>query len=172
MTVGLVYHTLHVGYRTRIGGETDFPCVSGDRVGMGRSYVKLDGRRDYTAWCKGLRRGRVALGEHGSELRLAGVNPMILDRRRFFQRFANAIPDGPDLPLVPNVDPHPLIAQVGASSPPPSLSAPRLVLKTCKPWERRSHSRDPPRPWQRPKRSSAGSTAPVSSTCISIRKCG
>lgn len=82
------YHTLNVGFRTRIGGETDFPCGSSDRVGMGRSYVKLDGRLDYAVWCVGLRRGRayvsdgkshllefrvndVALGEHGSEVRLA-----------------------------------------------------------------------------------------------------
>jgi hypothetical protein len=82
------YHTLNVGFRTRIGGETDFPCVSGDRVGMGRSYVKLGGRLEYAAWCEGLRQGRayvsdgkshllelrvndVALGEHGSELQLA-----------------------------------------------------------------------------------------------------
>jgi hypothetical protein len=82
------YHTLNVGFRTRIGGETDFPCVSGDRVGMGRSYVKLEGGLDYAAWCEGLRQGRayvsdgkshllelrvdhVALGEKGSELRLS-----------------------------------------------------------------------------------------------------
>ena len=81
------YHTLNVGFRTRIGGETDFPCVSGDRVGMGRSYVKLDGALDYGAWCDGLRQGRayvsdgkshlmefraddVRVGERGSELRL------------------------------------------------------------------------------------------------------
>jgi hypothetical protein len=81
------YHTLNVGFRTRISGETDFPCVSGDRVGMGRSYVKLDGRLEYGAWCEGIRRGRayvsegkshlpefrvndVAVGERGSELRL------------------------------------------------------------------------------------------------------
>ena len=81
------YHTLNVGFRTRISGETDFPCVSGDRVGMGRSYVKLDGRLNYADWCEGIRQGRayvsdgsshllelraneVALGERGSELRL------------------------------------------------------------------------------------------------------
>jgi hypothetical protein len=36
----------------------------------------------------------------------------MLDRRGFFRRFANALPDGPDLPPVPNVDPRPVIAQV------------------------------------------------------------
>ena len=34
------YHTLNVGYRTRISGETDFPCIYGERVGLGRSYVR------------------------------------------------------------------------------------------------------------------------------------
>lgn len=35
------YHTLNVGFRTRISGETDFPCIYGEKVGLGRSYVKL-----------------------------------------------------------------------------------------------------------------------------------
>ena len=31
------YHTLNCGYRTRkISGETDFPCIYGERVGLGR----------------------------------------------------------------------------------------------------------------------------------------
>ncbi|MGH9659055.1 MAG: CehA/McbA family metallohydrolase, partial [Bryobacteraceae bacterium] len=34
------YHTLNAGYRARISGETDFPCIYGDRVGLGRSYVR------------------------------------------------------------------------------------------------------------------------------------
>jgi hypothetical protein len=84
------YHTLNVGFRTRISGETDFPCVYGERVGMGRSYVKLDGKLDYTDWCEGIRRGRnyvgdgrshlldftvndIRMGENGSELRLPGA---------------------------------------------------------------------------------------------------
>ena len=37
------YHTLNVGFRTRIGGETDFPCIYDARVGIGRTYAKLDG---------------------------------------------------------------------------------------------------------------------------------
>jgi hypothetical protein len=82
------YHTLNVGYRTRISGETDFPCIYGERVGLGRSYVKLDDKLDYDAWCEGLREGKnyvgdgkshlldfkvndVAMGQNGSELRIA-----------------------------------------------------------------------------------------------------
>jgi hypothetical protein len=81
------YQTLNVGYRTRISGETDFPCIYGEKVGLGRSYVKLDGKLDYDQWCEGIRAGRnyvgdgkshlidfkvndLAVGEHGSELSL------------------------------------------------------------------------------------------------------
>lgn len=81
------YHTLNSGFRTRIGGETDFPCIYAERVGMGRSYVQLDGALSYDAWVKGLRDGRayvsdgkshllnfkvdgLAVGTHGSELKL------------------------------------------------------------------------------------------------------
>ena len=81
------YHTLNVGFRTRISGETDFPCIYGDRVGLGRSYVRLD-RLSYDAWTQGIRDGRAYVsdgkshlidfrvddrhvGTEGSELRLA-----------------------------------------------------------------------------------------------------
>lgn len=37
------YHTLNVGFRTRISGETDFPCIYDGRVGQGRGYAKIDG---------------------------------------------------------------------------------------------------------------------------------
>ncbi|HUR94224.1 MAG TPA: CehA/McbA family metallohydrolase, partial [Gemmatimonadales bacterium] len=52
------YHTLNCGYRTRISGETDFPCITDERVGGGRSYVKLDGPLTYDGWCEGVRAGR------------------------------------------------------------------------------------------------------------------
>jgi hypothetical protein len=82
------YHTLNCGYRARISGETDFPCIYGERVGLGRVYVKLaDGKLDFDRWCEGLKLGRsyvgdgrshlvefkvgdVAVGEDGSELKL------------------------------------------------------------------------------------------------------
>lgn len=66
--LGIWYHTLNVGYRVRISGETDFPCIYGERVGLGRSYVKLDGKLDYDAWCEGIRRGRNYVGDGKSHL--------------------------------------------------------------------------------------------------------
>ena len=54
------YHTLNCGYDCRISGETDFPCIYGDRVGLGRIYVKLrDGEPfTYDNWVHGVRDGR------------------------------------------------------------------------------------------------------------------
>ena len=54
------YHTLNCGYTARISGETDFPCIYGDRVGLGRAYVKLDDDQplDYDAWVYQIRDGR------------------------------------------------------------------------------------------------------------------
>jgi hypothetical protein len=83
------YHTLNCGYRTRISGETDFPCIYGERVGLGRVYVHLaDGKLDFDRWCDGVKQGRsyvsdgkshlvdfrvddVAVGEEASERKLA-----------------------------------------------------------------------------------------------------
>jgi hypothetical protein len=62
------YHTLNVGFRTRISGETDFPCIYGERVGLGRSYVKLDGPLNYDDWCEGVRQGRSYVGDGFSHL--------------------------------------------------------------------------------------------------------
>ena len=54
------YHTLNCGFTTRISGETDFPCIYGERVGLGRAYVKLppDEPLDFDAWVEGIRDGR------------------------------------------------------------------------------------------------------------------
>ena len=44
----------------RISGETDFPCIYGERVGLGRIYVKLrpDEPLDFDHWVDGVRDGR------------------------------------------------------------------------------------------------------------------
>ena len=63
------YHTLNCGYRTRISGETDFPCIYGERVGLGRSYVRLPaGDLDFDAWAEGLRDGRSYVCDGSSHL--------------------------------------------------------------------------------------------------------
>jgi hypothetical protein len=80
------YHTLNVGFRTKIAGETDFPCIYDGRVGIGRTYAKVDGPLTYSSWLEALKAGRSYVSdgkthlmdfrikgmEVGSELRLVG----------------------------------------------------------------------------------------------------
>src|SRR5262249_1448945 len=35
------YHLMNCGFPLKVSGETDFPCMSGARVGQGRVYVQL-----------------------------------------------------------------------------------------------------------------------------------
>ena len=64
------YHTLNCGYRTRISGETDFPCIYGDKVGLGRIYVKLDPNQklDFDSWILGVKNGRSYCGDGRSHI--------------------------------------------------------------------------------------------------------
>ena len=62
------YHTLNLGYRTRIAGETDFPCITDDRVGLSRTYVKLDPPLTYRKWIDGLKDGRSYLSDGRAHL--------------------------------------------------------------------------------------------------------
>jgi hypothetical protein len=54
------YHVMNAGFPLKASGETDFPCVSGSRVGQGRVYVQLGkvDKVDFTAWCEGVAKGR------------------------------------------------------------------------------------------------------------------
>jgi hypothetical protein len=59
------YHTLNCGFRARISGETDFPCIYGDKVGLGRIYVKQPTHEplDFDNWVQGLKDGRSYCGD-------------------------------------------------------------------------------------------------------------
>jgi hypothetical protein len=83
------YHTLNAGFRTRISGETDFPCIFGDRVGLGRSYVKLD-RLDYDDWADGIRRGRAYVTDGKSHLVDFRVNGIDVGTRESEVRLAQS----------------------------------------------------------------------------------
>jgi hypothetical protein len=54
------YHLLNCGFPLKVSGETDFPCMSGERVGQGRVYVQLGRVQqiDFSSWCNGLAKGR------------------------------------------------------------------------------------------------------------------
>lgn len=62
------YHVLNAGFRTRISGETDFPCITDERVGQGRGYAKIDGPLSYRAWVEAIRDGRTYVSDGRSHL--------------------------------------------------------------------------------------------------------
>lgn len=61
------YHMLNCGFRVAFAGETDYPCVTGERPGVGRTYVQLQTlpRDDvgYDSWVSALQQGRVYCGD-------------------------------------------------------------------------------------------------------------
>jgi len=61
------YHTLNAGFRTRIAGETDFPCIYDQRVGIGRTYTKLE-TLSYANWLQALKAGRSYVSDGKSHL--------------------------------------------------------------------------------------------------------
>jgi hypothetical protein len=62
------YHALNVGFRTRIAGETDFPCIYDQRVGIGRTYTKLEDGVSYSKWLVALKAGRSYVSDGKSHL--------------------------------------------------------------------------------------------------------
>ena len=68
------YHTLNCGFRTKLSGETDFPCIYGEKVGLGRIYCKLDGPLDFDRYCDEIRNGRSYVGDGKSHLLDFAVN--------------------------------------------------------------------------------------------------
>ena len=115
------YHTLNVGFRTRIGGETDFPCIYDGRVGIGRTYVKVDGGLTFDKWLQGFRAGRsytsdgrsdlmdfkvngLDVGTNGSELRLDAPQTVHVNVR--VAANLDAIPNEAIRSLSPNQKPY------------------------------------------------------------------
>jgi hypothetical protein len=69
------YHTLNVGFRTRISGETDFPCIDDGRVGEGRTYAKVSNSTlTYSNWMKAIRDGDSYVSDGRSHLMDFRVN--------------------------------------------------------------------------------------------------
>ncbi|HXX95011.1 MAG TPA: CehA/McbA family metallohydrolase, partial [Planctomycetota bacterium] len=74
------YHLLNSGLPVKVSGETDFPCMSGTRVGQGRVYVKLGkiASLDYAAWCRGIAEGRSYVSDgyaHALAFTVSGKEP-------------------------------------------------------------------------------------------------
>ncbi|MEQ8553407.1 MAG: CehA/McbA family metallohydrolase [Cyclobacteriaceae bacterium] len=62
------YHSLNAGYRVRLSGETDFPCISDERVGATRTYAKIDGVLNFENYMDALTKGKTYVSDGFSHL--------------------------------------------------------------------------------------------------------
>jgi len=92
------YHTLNSGFRPRLSGETDFPCIYDERVGDARSYIKIDGDLTYEKYMDGILTGNgyvsdgrshiidfningQELGSNGSEIHLSSNDSITISAK-------------------------------------------------------------------------------------------
>lgn len=70
------YHTLNCGFKTTLSGETDFPCITDDRVGQARSYFKTKSKSsvDYDRYVEALKKGMSYVSDGGSHIMNFAVN--------------------------------------------------------------------------------------------------
>jgi len=118
------YHTLNCGYRCRISGETDFPCIYGERVGLGRSYVHLDGKLTFDDWAEGIKQGRCYVSDGKSHLMDFTVNGLDVGLKNSEVRL--------DKPA--NVEVRARVAALLEPKPTPATEAIRKAPLTAKPY--------------------------------------
>ncbi len=62
------YHTLNCGFTPRLSGETDFPCIFDERVGIARSYFKPEGKLTYDSYIEAIKKGRSYVSDGNSHI--------------------------------------------------------------------------------------------------------
>ena len=68
------YQTLNCGFRTRLSGETDFPCIFDERVGLARSYFKPAGKLSYESYLDAIKKGSCYVSDGSSHIVDFSVN--------------------------------------------------------------------------------------------------
>ncbi len=72
--LNMYYHSLNCGFKTRLSGETDFPCITDLRVGLARSYFKSDKPVNYDEYVAAIKSGRSYVTEGRAHLLGFSVN--------------------------------------------------------------------------------------------------
>ncbi len=68
MELNIWYHVLNSGFRTPISGETDYPCIFDERIGMARSYARLGDRLDFDGFTEKLKAGATYVSDGRSHI--------------------------------------------------------------------------------------------------------
>lgn len=72
------YQTLNCGFTPRLSGETDFPCIFDERVGLARSYFKSNGKLSYETYIDAIKRGHSYVSDgntHIIDFTVNGIEP-------------------------------------------------------------------------------------------------
>jgi len=72
------YHTLNCGFTTRLSGETDFPCIFDERVGMARSYFSPEKGLSYDGYVDAIKKGNSYVSDGYSHIIRFSVNGLRL----------------------------------------------------------------------------------------------
>lgn len=83
------YHSLNLGFRPRLSAETDFPCIYDERIGLVRSYTRIEGDFDYAGFIDGIVGGHSYVSDgmsHIVDFRVNGVEMGIGDSTLALQR--------------------------------------------------------------------------------------
>jgi hypothetical protein len=72
--LNMYYHTLNCGFKPRLSGETDFPCITDARVGQARSYYKTDAPLNYDNYVAAIKSGRSYVSDGKSHIMDFAVN--------------------------------------------------------------------------------------------------
>ncbi|HSB94215.1 MAG TPA: CehA/McbA family metallohydrolase, partial [Flavitalea sp.] len=68
------YHTLNCGFKPTISGETDFPCIYDERVGVARTYFQPAGDLSFETFREAMKEGRSYVSDGGSHIMHFNVN--------------------------------------------------------------------------------------------------
>jgi hypothetical protein len=114
------YHTLNVGFRTKISGETDFPCIYDGRVGQARGYAKIDGPLAYAKWLDAIRNGRTYVSDGRSHLMGFTVNDVEVGSGNGEAHLSAPGTITAHVKVAANLDPHPneMVRQSGFDQKP------------------------------------------------------
>lgn len=76
------YHTLNAGFKTRISGETDFPCVTDEHVGRARVYAEMGDGLNFDDFIEALRTGSTYVSDGFTHLIDFNINDIRVGKNK------------------------------------------------------------------------------------------
>lgn len=72
------YHSLNSGFRPRVSGESDFPCITDEKVGPVRTYAHLENGLNFSNYIQAIKKGKSYVSDGNSHLINFNINDSLL----------------------------------------------------------------------------------------------